>query len=442
MKNYNLKLMQLILSIICLILFNPIYAQQVLTLEETLSLSLDENIAIKISSNNKKKADNQATMGNAGLLPKINLIGSGSYNEGKASLEFASSDFQSITEAASETSNINGNIEFQYILFNGLGSINTFRKLNIQNDLKSIELKIQIEQTIISSAKQYYDIAYLQEQHAINKKLVEISLERYNRIKIQKEFGNASNLDLLSAEIDLNNDSTGLINTSVELNNAKNVLNQILNRNSENNFRVNQEVKLKKNLNYLELKERVNNNNNNIVLQQYILKIAEKNRKINTSYLMPKIALTGQYGYSNIQSNTSLITEQTNLGASGYINLSWNLFDGFSKKVMLQNAKIEITTNELKLESIKNEINNELENIFNQYINNINLIEIEIRNKYAAEKFFQRSQEQYYQGQLSNNDFRLAQVTLGQSINRLNRINYLTKIAELNLYRISAQIIL
>ena len=109
---------------------------------------------------------------------------------------------------------------------------------------------------------------------------------------------------------------------------------------------------------------------------------------------------------------------------------------------MQQNAKIEIATNELQLESIKNEINNELENIFNQYINNINLIEIEIRNKYAAEKFFERSQEQYYQGQLSNNDFRLAQVTLGQSINRLNRINYITKIAELNLYRISAQIIL
>ena len=442
MKNYNLKPMQLILSIICLILFNPIYAQQVLTLEETLSLSLEENIAIKIISNNKKKADNQATMGNAGLLPEINLIGSGSYNEGESSLEFASSDFQSITDAASESSNINGNIEFKYILFNGLGSINTFRKLNIQNDLKSIELKIQIEQTLISSAKKYYDIAYLQEQHAINKKLVEISLERYNRIKIQNEFGNASHLDLLSAEIDLNNDSTGLINTSVELNNAKNVLNQILNRNSENDFRVNQEVKLKKNLNYLELKEMVNNNNNNIILQQHKLKIAEKNRKINTSYLMPRIALTGQYGYSNMQSNTSLITEQTNLGASGYINLSWNLFDGFSKKVMLQNAKIEITTNELKLESIKNEINNELENTFNQYINNINLIEIEIRNKYAAEKFFERSQEQYYQGQLSNNDFRLAQVTLGQSINRLNRINYITKIAELNLYRISAQIIL
>ena len=442
MKNYNLKLMKLILPIICLILLNPIYAQQVLTLEETLSLSLEDNIAIKISSNNKKKADNQANMGNAGLLPKINLVGSGSYTEGESSLEFASNDFQSITDAASESSNINGNIEFKYIIFNGLGSINTFRKLNIQNDLKSIELQIQIEQTLISSAKQYYDIAYLQEQHAINKKLVEISLERYNRMKIQNEFGNASYLDLLSTEIDLNNDSTGLINTSVELNNAKNVLNQILNRNSENNFIVNKEVKLKKNLNYLELKEMANKNNNNIILHQYKLKIAEKNRKINTSYFMPSIALTGQYGYSNMQSNTSLITEQTNLGPTGYINLSWNLFDGFSKKVMLQNAKIEIATNELKLESIKNEINNELENTFNQYINNINLIEIEIRNKHAAEKFFERSKEQYYQGQLSNNDFRLAQVTLGQSINRLNRINYITKIAELNLYRISAQIIL
>ena len=108
---------------------------------------------------------------------------------------------------------------------------------------------------------------------------------------------------------------------------------------------------------------------------------------------------------------------------------------------MLQNAKIDVESNKLKLEGVKNEIDKDLSNTFNQYTNNINLIEIETRNLVSAEKFFTRAKEQYYQGQLSRNDFRIAQVDLGRSKNRLNRSNYITKIAELNLYRLSAQII-
>ena len=192
---------------------------------------------------------------------------------------------------------------------------------------------------------------------------------------------------------------------------------------------------------YLKLKEQVIKNNNNILLQQNKLEIAKTDKKINRSHFMPKINLSGQYGYSNMQSNTSIITDQTNLGTTGYINLSWNLFDGFSKNSMLQNAKIDVESNKLQLEGVKNEIDKDLSNTFNQYTNNINLIEIETRNLVSAEKFFTRAKEQYYQGQLSRNDFRIAQVDLGRSKNRLNRSNYITKIAELNLYRLSAQII-
>ena len=441
MKRYNLILKRVLLSFLFLILVNPAFSQDTLTLKETFSIAIEENLDIKISANNKKKANNKSKMGNAGLLPKINLISSGSYIQGKSSLDFASNDFNNLKDVSSESSSVNGAIEISYNLFNGLGSIYTYKRLNKQKDLKSTELQIQIEQTLIQSAKNYYDIAFLQEQYSININLVKISLERYKRIKIQNEFGSASHLDLLSAEIDLNSDSTNLIRTSIELNNSKAILNQIMNREIDTDFIVIQKVNINKNLKYLILKEQVLNNNNKIQLQQNKLEIAETNKKITRSNFMPKINLSGQYGYNNMQSNTSIITDQTNLGTTGYINLSWNLFDGFSKHSMLQNAKIDIETNKVLLQGVKNEINKDLSNTFNQYTNNINLIEIEKRNLATAEKFFTRAKEQYYQGQLDRNDFRIAQVDLGRSKNRLNRSNYITKIAELNLHRLSAQII-
>jgi outer membrane protein TolC len=422
-------------------ILNPVFSQDTLTLEQTFSLALKENIDIKISVNNNENARNQANMGNAGLLPKINLIGSGSYNNGESSLEFATNDFASITDASSETSNINGAIEFSYNIFNGLGSMNTYKKLNKQSNLKSAELQIQIEQILIKSAKKYYDIAFLQEQHAINYKLVEISLERYKRIKTQNEFGNASQLDLLSAEIDLNSDSVNLINISIDLNNAKTALNQILNRKIETNFKVTADLKINKNLKFLELEQHVQKNNNNIILEQIRLDIAKTNKKISNSSLMPRIDVSGQYGYNNTQSNTSLIRDQSNLGLTGYVNFSWNLFDGFTRKTMLESAKIAIETSKLQLEAVRNKIQKDLNDTFNKYKKNINLIEIETRNQASADKFFIRAKEQFFQGQLSRNDFRLAQVDLSQSRSRLNRSIYIAKISELNLYRLSAQII-
>ena len=441
MKNYNLNLMKIILSIFCIIVLNTVKAQEALSLEKTFSIALKENIDIKISTNNREKAQNQANMGNAGLLPKINLLGSGSYNEGESSIDFATDNFPSVANASSESSSINGAIEFSYNIFNGLGSINTYKKLNKESNLRSVELQIKIEQILIKSAKQYYDIAFLQEQNAINQKLVEISLERYKRIKTQNEFGNASKLDLLSAEIDLNSDSVNLINSSIELNNAKTILNQILNRDIKTIFKVTPTFVLNKKLKYQELEDKVKNNNNNIILQQLRLEIAKSNKKISNSNLMPRIDFKGQYGYNKTESTTSLIRDQSNLGLTGYINFSWNLFDGFTKKIISRNTKIEIENSSLELEAIRKEIEKDLNNTFNQYNESINLMEIENRNKETAEKFFSRAQEQFYQGQLSRNDFRLAQVDLSISQSRLNRSIYIAKITELNLYRLSAQII-
>ena len=87
------------------------------------------------------------------------------------------------------------------------------------------------------------------------------------------------------------------------------------------------------------------------------------------------------------------------------------------------------------------EIQKEFNASYKQYENSINLIDIEKRNQSTSEKFFERAKEQFYQGQLSRNDFRLAQIDLSTSKNRLNQTLYNAKIAELNLYRLSGKII-
>ena len=441
MKRFKLLNTQRLFVSVLLFLSITINAQNNLTLENVLAITLKENIDIKIKTNELNQVENYEKVGVLGVLPRIKINGSSSVNNGTSSLEFATDDFPSINDASSESTSINGNIEFSYNLFNGLGSIYTYQKLKKQSDLKSTELLIQIEQALIKTAKQYYDIAYLQEQNKIYSDLLDVSKERYERVKIQNEFGNASKLDLLSAEIDLNKDSVNLINSNYDLKVAKNQLNQTLNRELTLDFNVDNKVEINSNLLYSDLNKEIQKNNNNILFQQYLIEVSKKDKKINSSSIFPQVNISAQYGYNNTESNTSLILDQTSLGLTGYINFTWDIFDGLARGKINQNKKIEIESNKLQLIAIEQEIQKEFNSTYQLYSNSINLIDIERRNQSTSEKFFERAKEQFYQGQLSRNDFRLAQIDLSMSKNRLNQTLYTAKIAELNLYRLSGKIL-
>ena len=441
MKSYRfLTKFILTVSIISILNING-FSQEVMSLENALSLTLKENISIKIKTNELNQTKNNEQVGFIGTLPRIIVSGSASGNKSTASLEFATDDFPTIEDAESESKSKTGNVGISYNLFNGLGSIYTYQKLKKQSGLKSAELSIQIEQVLLKTAKEYFDIAFLQENYKILNEILDISKERYYRVKVQNEFGNASNLDLLSAEIDLNKDSVNLMNTEFELQVAKSQLNQTLNRDIASDFLVEDKVDINRNLNYSNLKQETQKNNKNILLGQYKLEISKKDEKINSASILPRIDVTAQYGYNQTESNTSIILDQTTLGLTGFINFSWDIFDGLSKNKINQNTKIQIESNKLELYAIKQEIEKEFDASYKQYENNINLINIELRNQITSEKFFERAKEQYYQGQLSRNDFRQAQIDLSISKNRLNQTLYNTKIAELNLYRLSGKII-
>ena len=441
MKSSRFLIKFILLINIGLLLNNYGFSQELISLEKALSMTLKENVDVKIKTNELDQIRNYEKVGALGALPRIILNGSVSSINGNSSLEFATDNFPAIENARSESKSINGNVGISYNVFNGLGSIYTYQKLKKQRSLKSVELLIQIEQVLLKTAKEYFDIAYLQENYKIVKELLVVSKERYNRIKVLNEFGNASNLDLLSAEIDLNNDSINLMNVEFELLDAKNQLNITLNRDLVYDFMVEDKVEINRNLSYSDLNRETQNNNNNILLGQYVLDVSKKDKKINALSILPNIDISSQYGYSRIESNTNIVLDQSTLGLTNFINFSWDIFDALAKNKITKNSKIQIESSKLELSAIKKEIQQQFDASFKLYQNNINLIDLREKNLLTSEKFFAISKEQFYQGQLSSNDFRQAQIDLSISKNILNQTLYNAKIAELNLYRLSGNIL-
>lgn len=61
-----------------LLLFLPLlaFSQQKMDLEECLQIGLEQNFDIRLSRNNRQITDNNATRGNAGMLPTVDLSSS------------------------------------------------------------------------------------------------------------------------------------------------------------------------------------------------------------------------------------------------------------------------------------------------------------------------------------------------------------------------------
>ena len=139
---------------------------------------------------------------------------------------------------------------------------------------------------ILKLSKEFYDVFYLQEQKYVLQELVSISSKRFEKIKIQHEFGNVSKLDLLDAELDLYNDSIDFKRLIVQLTSSKNSLNQTLNRDISLDFLVEVDEIFFRDIEIKDLLSKIKQNKS-VLAQVYRLEISKNIKKINNSSFFP-----------------------------------------------------------------------------------------------------------------------------------------------------------
>ena len=415
-------------------------AQDLLLLENAMKIALENNLGVKMTINQKQQAENLANYGNAGLLPKADLNGGVSLSATNSNLEFAG-DTPPIEDVAAQSLSYNGGLGVSYAVFNGLGSLNTFKKLKSQVDIAGIQLNLNIESTLLQVCNVYYEVARQQQQLRIAKNSLDISRERYERVKVGLEYGTVSSLDVLNAEVDMNADSSNVLNMNVGLKNAKRNLNVLLSREVTEQYEVSEVLVVDDARTIEAIQQKALNNNTNLLLAQSNISIAEFDQKIQQAFYMPRVSVNASYGYNYSESNASLILSQSSLGFTGGATLAWSLFDGFKKKTAIQNAQIALETNQLKVDEAKLTVERDVLNAFDLFQNSAALLKLEQRSVAAAQLNFDRSKELFNQGQITTTDFRQAQLNLNRAKSRLNTANFTTKMAEIELIRLSGELI-
>ena len=435
-----MKIIKNILFIVVILSTLQGISQEILTKKEALEITLENNFGIKIANNNVKVAKNNASVYNTGYLPRLSASSGANYRKDNQTIDRQDGTSTSVDGAV--TKSYNAALNLNYTIFDGMGRKYNYQQLKETHNLSEIQARATIENTYLQLFTTYFQIARLTENKENLNEALAISKQRLLRAKYQYDYGQSTKLELLNAEVDVNNDSITLINANQQLNNAKRGLNVILGKTEDVYYNVETQVDFIEILSFDALLQKTLENNASLKQNEKNIAISEFNIKINKANYLPSLGLNTSYGW-NMSENpaTSFLAGSSSNGLNAGLSLSWNLFDGGSTKTRVANAKIAVENQQILLEQQKVTIENTLKNTWQNYQNQLFIIEAQEKNVLTTQNNFDRTKERFKLGQITSIQFRQAQINFINSKTALNNAKFDAKLIELQLLQLSGDIL-
>ena len=374
------------------------------------------------------------------MTPTVAINGSGSYSVNNTDLEFAG-DIPPTTIDGAQSTGYGANIGLTYALFDGLGTVYSYKQLKNSATIADLEARYTIENTLLISVVTYYNVARLKQQLDISQSNLDISRDRLRRQEVGYDFGSATKLNVLNAEVDYNADSVTVLQARQSWLNERRILNQLL------GFEIDTEYEVDTNVTYaggIELDSMLNSamqNNALLLAAAYREQGADFDIKRAQGQRYPRLDLNVQYGYTNNQNEAGILLQQENQGFSGGITLRWILFDGERISAQVKNAKLAYESSQELRDKTATGVERDVKNAWGNYQNDLTVLEIERINVATNVLNFERSQEQFSRGQITSTQFREAQRNLALARINLNNARYTLKLSELELVRLSGRLL-
>jgi outer membrane protein TolC len=123
------------------------------------------------------------------------------------------------------------------------------------------------------------------------------------------------------------------------------------------------------------------------------------------------------------------------------VSLALNVFDGFNIRRQTQNARIGVSTSELRYNQVLTQTQADYARAYSRYENRIKILELEQSNLLLARQNSEVALERYRLGLLNALELREAQRSLLIAQNRLADIEYEAKAAETELKRLTGSLV-
>ena len=429
-----------LIAIIICCASGSLYAQQHYTLKSCLETGLEKNYSIRMVRNEEQISKNNATIGNAGYLPTLDLSASynGNINDTETKVR-ATGETTKTTGVFDKT--LNAGINLNWTLFDGFKIQATYERLKELERQGETLTRIAIEDYIADLTAEYYN--YIQQQIRLKNFRYAMSLSK-ERLRIVEEryiVGNFSRLDLQQARVDYNADRAQYMKQQESVKTSRIRLNELMaNEDMTQAITVNDSIiDLNTELSYYELWQSTLTNNASLLKSEQGKKLAELEMKAVKSRNFPYLKVNAGYGYTLNKYEINANSRRDNLGLNFGVTMGFNLFDG-KRKREIKNARIAVENAQLQQDDMKQALKADLSNLWQAYQNNIEMLKLERENLIAAVENHEIASERYMLGNLSGIEMREAQKSLLDAEERILSAEYDTKMCEISLLQLSGKI--
>ncbi len=427
-----MKITRMVLVII-LFMATTSGAQEYLTLDKAIELALRDNHTIKVARNEAKAGKNKVNLGSVGLLPKVDFVSTMNYRDETASDGLGGANTTSTQSSVA--------IQATYTLFDGFSNIFSFKKLKKTGLQAELQARSTIETVILQVSRAYYDVAAAQEQLEIAREALVISNDRLTRAQKQSQYGQANAVDVLSAEVDLNTDSTSLLHARLSLQEAHRNLNVLLNRDPDMEFAVGTEVDYLETSDRAEFHRSASENNADYLSALNFLEQARFDLKGAYADFLPQLNLQMSYGYSQTAPDWRVDYDDPSKTYSALLTLNFNIFNGFQNKIKTQNARLDVRNQEIYENEVRLDLQRLVANAYDAYTNSLEVLALQERNLESAQLNFKRTQDLYNLGQVTTTTFREAQLNLIRARSNISTAKYAAKLNELQLMKLAGRLV-
>ncbi|WP_289005522.1 TolC family protein [uncultured Parabacteroides sp.] len=418
-----------------------IKAQEIYSLKQCIETGLERNYSIRIVRNEQLISDNNATPGNAGYLPTVDMSGgfSGSVNNNRNKLTDGTTEKQNGVN--NETGDIGLNVN--WTVFDGFGIQAEYARLKELQRMGELNTRLTIEDFVATLSGEYYNLI---RQHIRLRNLrssLDLSRERVRIAEERYHIGSGSRMDLQQAQVDFNADSSNVLNQLEVVHTSRIRLNELMALDN-----IDEQIALKDSvirpnifLDEVDLWQSTLASNASLLIAQKNQTLTELEYKKVKSRDYPYVKLNAGYGYTANWYEVGATDLQQRLGLNYGLTVGLNLFDGLNRRRERRNARIQIENSQLKKQELELGLRADMSNLWMAYQNNLGLWNLEKENVVVALENHRIAIDRYKLGELSGIELREAQISLLEAEERQSISEYSTKLCEISLLQLSGQIL-
>lgn len=417
-----------------------LHAQYPYTLQQCLEEGLMNNYSLRISRNEEQISKNNATLGNAGYLPTVDLTAGYSGNVNNTDTEKRSTG-NTISNRGVFDQTLDAGLDVSWTIFDGFNISTTYKQLKELERQGATNTRIAIEDFIASLTAEYYN--YIQQEIRLKnfRYAVSLSKERLRIVEERYHIGNFSRLDYQQAKVDFNADSASYMKQQELVHTSRINLNELMAaKDMDRPIQVKDSViDLNDRLDFTELWNATLTTNASLLRADQNSTLAQLDYKKVLSRNYPYVKLNAGYGYTFNKYDINATRIRNNWGFNGGITVGFNIFDG-NRKREKRNASLAIRNAQLERDELEQGLRADLSNLWQAYRNNLRLLNLERQNLIAAKENHEIAKERYLLGDLSGIEMREAQKSLLDAEERILSAEYDTKMCEISLLQISGKI--